>query len=425
MLEFYVEEGGSRIDRYLADQLSEISRSRIQKLIESGHVQVNGELCQSKKAEVEDGDFIQVELPEVQPLELKPEAIALETLYEDSSLIIINKAAGMVVHPSAGHDSGTLVNALLAHCESLPGINGIQRPGIVHRLDKDTTGAIVVAKTELAFHVLQAQFRTKTARRSYYAIVYGAPKQDSGTVDQPIGRHPIDRQKQDSQTLDINAIEVQSTALPASKDTPRSNSEVPNLKDAVKQTPQQRILQQLWQKQILLPAAIVIMGSVLVSYLYWKINQWLAAAIVFGLDLGLPIDISVNWGWDWFKGWIVAWVVAVIIAVVRVAKQMLLWPSLLSTLSIIGGALLIPTALVWGLRSGWPAMAATAWATLLGLSLSQAAWNLEKTVPTKNGQKVFFIYQKQKYQFDLQISGQFQAMNSLMNISNNDTIRTT
>ncbi|BAU14935.1 ribosomal large subunit pseudouridine synthase D [Leptolyngbya sp. NIES-3755] len=191
-----MEESGERIDRYLADQLPELSRSRLQKLIELGHVQVNGELCKSKKAEVEDGDLIQIELPEVQPLELKPEAIPLDVLYEDDSLIVVNKPAGMVVHPSAGHESGTLVNALLAHCETLPGINGIQRPGIVHRLDKDTTGAIVAAKTEQAFHHLQEQFRTKTARRDYYAIVYGAPKQESGTIDQPIGRHPVDRQKQ-------------------------------------------------------------------------------------------------------------------------------------------------------------------------------------------------------------------------------------
>ncbi|MBD1822391.1 RluA family pseudouridine synthase [Cyanobacteria bacterium FACHB-DQ100] len=196
MIQFYVEESGERIDRYLADQLPDLSRSRIQKLIELGHVQVNGALCKSKKAEVEDGDLIQIELPDAQPLELKPEPIPLDILYEDDSLIIVNKAAGMVVHPSAGHESGTLVNALLAHCETLPGINGVQRPGIVHRLDKDTTGAIVVAKTEQAFHHLQEQFRTKTARRDYYAIVYGAPKQESGTVDQPIGRHPVDRQKQ-------------------------------------------------------------------------------------------------------------------------------------------------------------------------------------------------------------------------------------
>ncbi|HTL87960.1 MAG TPA: S4 domain-containing protein, partial [Leptolyngbya sp.] len=148
MFELYVEDTKERIDRYLADHLADLSRSRIQKLIELGHIRVNGEVCTSKKAEVQESDRIEIDLPESQPLELQPEAIPLEILYEDSSLIIVNKTAGMVVHPSAGHESGTLVNALLAHCKTLPGINGIQRPGIVHRLDKDTTGAIVVAKTE-------------------------------------------------------------------------------------------------------------------------------------------------------------------------------------------------------------------------------------------------------------------------------------
>jgi 23S rRNA pseudouridine1911/1915/1917 synthase len=196
MIELYVEETVDRIDRVLADQLPDLSRSRLQKLIEQGFVQVNGKLCTSKKAEVQDGDLIQIEIPEAQPLHLEPENIPLDILYEDDSLIILNKPAGLVVHPSAGHPSGTLVNALLAHCGTLPGINGIQRPGIVHRLDKDTTGAIAVAKTEQAFHHLQDQFRTKTARRDYLGIVYGAPKQETGTVDQPIGRHLVDRQKQ-------------------------------------------------------------------------------------------------------------------------------------------------------------------------------------------------------------------------------------
>jgi 23S rRNA pseudouridine1911/1915/1917 synthase len=194
-IELYVEETVDRIDRYLADQVPNLSRSRLQKLIEQGHVQLNGVVCTSKKAEVEDGDRIQVDIPEAVPLELLPEAIPLDILYEDESLIILNKSAGLVVHPSAGHETGTLVNALLAHCGTLPGINGVLRPGIVHRLDKDTTGAIAVAKTEQAFHHLQDQFRTKTARRDYLAIVYGNPKQDNGTVDQPIGRHPVDRQK--------------------------------------------------------------------------------------------------------------------------------------------------------------------------------------------------------------------------------------
>jgi 23S rRNA pseudouridine1911/1915/1917 synthase len=194
--EFYVEDERDRLDRYLSDQLPDLSRSRVQKLIEQGQVQLNGQVCTSKKVEVDAGDIVAIELPEAQPLQLLPEAIPLDILFEDDSLIILNKPAGLVVHPSAGHESGTLVNALLAHCETLPGINGVQRPGIVHRLDKDTTGAIAIAKTEQAFHHLQAQFRVKTARRDYLAIVYGSPKQESGTVDQPVGRHPIDRQKQ-------------------------------------------------------------------------------------------------------------------------------------------------------------------------------------------------------------------------------------
>ena len=194
-IDLSVEETSDRLDRYLADQVTDLSRSRLQKLIEQGHVQVNGEVCTSKKLEVKLGDRIQIDIPAAQPLELQAEDIPLDILYEDDSLLILNKPAGLVVHPSAGHEAGTMVNALLAHCLTLPGINGVQRPGIVHRLDKDTTGAIAVAKTEQAFHHLQEQFRTKTARRDYLAIVYGAPPQESGTVDQPIGRHPVERQK--------------------------------------------------------------------------------------------------------------------------------------------------------------------------------------------------------------------------------------
>jgi 23S rRNA pseudouridine1911/1915/1917 synthase len=185
-----------RLDGYLADRLPEFSRSRLQKLIEAGQVHLNGQVCTAKKVLVQLGDQITVEIPAVQPLAVEAESIPLDILYEDDALIILNKPAGLVVHPSAGHEAGTLVNALLAHCPTLPGINGIQRPGIVHRLDKDTTGAIVIAKTDHAFQHLQAQFKTKTARRDYLAIVYGAPKQESGTVDEPIGRHPVDRKKQ-------------------------------------------------------------------------------------------------------------------------------------------------------------------------------------------------------------------------------------
>jgi 23S rRNA pseudouridine1911/1915/1917 synthase len=196
ILEFEAETTADRLDRYLAEQLSDLSRARLQKLIAEGQVQVNGVVCTSKKEGVDLGDWIQIEIPEAVPIALEPEAIPLDILYEDEDLIIVNKPAGMVVHPSIGHASGTLVNALLAHCgDTLPGINGVQRPGIVHRLDKDTTGAIAIAKTEAAMVSLQAQFKVKTARRTYLAIVQGVPKTENGTIDEPIGRHPIDRQK--------------------------------------------------------------------------------------------------------------------------------------------------------------------------------------------------------------------------------------
>ncbi|TVQ17339.1 MAG: RluA family pseudouridine synthase [Leptolyngbya sp. DLM2.Bin15] len=192
---FDVQQGGDRLDRWLSDHLPEFSRARLQKLIEQGQVWVNDDPCSSKKQAVQAGDRITLTIPEVEPLDLTPEAIPLDILYEDEHLIILNKAAGMVVHPAPGHPRGTLVNALLAHCPNLPGIGGVQRPGIVHRLDKDTTGAIAVAKTDLALQHLQAQFKTKTARREYLAVVHGSPSADQGTVDQPIGRNASDRHK--------------------------------------------------------------------------------------------------------------------------------------------------------------------------------------------------------------------------------------
>jgi 23S rRNA pseudouridine1911/1915/1917 synthase len=188
-------QNAERLDRYLAQQLPELSRSRIQQLIEQGNIQLNSKTCTSKKTAVKIGDIISVEIPEAIPLELKAEDIPLDILYEDDSLLILNKPAGLVVHPAPGHPDGTLVNALLAHCPTLPGINGIQRPGIVHRLDKDTTGAIAIAKTEQAYQHLQAQLQAKTAQREYLGIVYGAPKTESGTINLPIGRHPVDRKK--------------------------------------------------------------------------------------------------------------------------------------------------------------------------------------------------------------------------------------
>ncbi|MEA5524472.1 RluA family pseudouridine synthase [Nodularia spumigena UHCC 0040] len=190
-----VEETGERLDRYLSENLPNLSRSRIQQLIEQGNVHLNEQICTTKKITVKAGDRITLEIPEVQPLQVQAQDIPLDILYEDDHLLILNKPAGLVVHPAPGHPDGTLVNALLAHCPNLPGIGGVQRPGIVHRLDKDTTGAIAIAKTDIAYHSLQAQLQAKTARREYLGVVYGAPKTENGIIDEPIGRHPQDRKK--------------------------------------------------------------------------------------------------------------------------------------------------------------------------------------------------------------------------------------
>ncbi len=190
-----VAQPSDRLDRYLAAQIPSISRSRLQKLIEQGQVQLNGQVCQDKKVKVKLGDHLKLYIPPVEFLDLQPEKIPLNILYEDECMIIINKPAGLVVHPSPGHPQGTLVNALLSHCDDLAGIGGVQRPGIVHRLDKDTTGALVIAKTDLAHQNLQAQIKAKTARREYIGLVYGTPKTTEGTVNLPIGRHPTERKK--------------------------------------------------------------------------------------------------------------------------------------------------------------------------------------------------------------------------------------
>ena len=184
-----------RIDRFLAHHLSDLSRSRIQILIDEGYVTVNDVICNNKKDLIKAGDRIQLITPVATPLDLVAQEIPLDILYEDEYLIVINKPAGLVVHPAAGHTDGTLVNALLAHCTELSGINGTQRPGIVHRLDKDTSGAIVVAKSDRAHQDLQAQIQAKTARREYLGIVRGVPRGESGIIDAAIARHPRDRKK--------------------------------------------------------------------------------------------------------------------------------------------------------------------------------------------------------------------------------------
>ncbi len=195
IINLLVSEKIQRLDLYLSSELQNLSRSRLQQLIEQGHVLLNDQVCTSKKINLKVGDRICVEIPSVQPLKLVAEDIPLDILYEDEQLLIVNKPPGLVVHPAPGHPDGTLVNALLAHCPNLPGIGGVQRPGIVHRLDKDTTGAIAIAKTDIAYQHLQAQLQARTARREYLGVVYGVPKTESGIINLPISRHPQDRKK--------------------------------------------------------------------------------------------------------------------------------------------------------------------------------------------------------------------------------------
>ena len=194
-LEVTSNPSADRLDKWLSTQLSDISRSRLQKLIEEGCLELNGVVCTNKKTKLAIKDLVRVTIPSPKKLNLEPENIPLDILYEDEHLIIINKPAGLVVHPAPGHYDGTLVNALLYHCDNLAGIGGVERPGIVHRLDKDTTGAIVVAKSDRAHGHLQRQIKAKTARREYWAVVCGSPRQDKGTIELPIARHPKDRKK--------------------------------------------------------------------------------------------------------------------------------------------------------------------------------------------------------------------------------------
>ena len=186
---------GERIDKFLSCRLEEVSRSYIQKLIKEGHVSVNGKPVKENYKLVA-GDEISVEIPEAKEPDILPEDIPLDILYEDQDILVVNKPKGMVVHPAAGHYSGTLVNALMYHCkDSLSGINGVMRPGIVHRIDMDTTGSLLVCKNDEAHRILAEQLKEHTIRREYHAIVYGNIKEDTGTVDAPIGRHPTDRKK--------------------------------------------------------------------------------------------------------------------------------------------------------------------------------------------------------------------------------------
>lgn len=187
---------GRRLDVFVAERLPGVSRARLQGLIAAGHVSVEpaGKGPRIRPSyRVRTGERIMVEIPPAEPTPLRPEAIPLDLVYEDGELLVVNKPPGLTVHPGAGRSSGTLVHAVLAHCPDLPGIGGALRPGIVHRLDKDTSGLIVVAKTEAALRALQTQIQSRRARRDYLALVHGAVTQREGTVDAPVGRDPRHR----------------------------------------------------------------------------------------------------------------------------------------------------------------------------------------------------------------------------------------
>ncbi len=189
------EDLGCRIDVFIADNIEELSRSGVQRLIEEGYVKLNGAAVKANY-KLREKDIIDVEIPEAKTVEILPENIPLDILYEDKDVIIVNKPQGMVVHPAPGHTSGTLVNALMYHCgDELSGINGEKRPGIVHRIDKDTSGVLMIAKNDVAHQSLAEQLAEHSITRKYNAVVFNGFQEDEGTVDQPIGRNPLDRKK--------------------------------------------------------------------------------------------------------------------------------------------------------------------------------------------------------------------------------------
>lgn len=187
-----LEAEPARLDHFLCSEMEGESRSTIQRLIENGHVLVDGRAVRPSM-KLKGGELIELEIPEPQPAIPQAEQIPLEVIYEDSDLIVINKAAGMVVHPGAGTSGGTLVNALLSHCTDLSGIGGELRPGIVHRLDKGTSGVLVAAKNDRAHQSLSSQFSLHSVKRIYQALIYGSPEHDTGKIEGVIGRHPTDR----------------------------------------------------------------------------------------------------------------------------------------------------------------------------------------------------------------------------------------
>jgi 23S rRNA pseudouridine1911/1915/1917 synthase len=190
---------GRRLDQFLAETYLRLSRSQVKNLIENHHIFLN-QRPTKPSARIKTGDLISGSLPQPTLLSLVPESLPLAILYEDPSILVIDKPPGMVVHPACGNVSGTLVNAILFHCKDLAGINGVLRPGIVHRLDKDTSGVMVIAKEDEAFHQLTKQFKNRTVDKVYLAIVYGTFSQDEGVIDSPIGRHPTVRKRMSTLT---------------------------------------------------------------------------------------------------------------------------------------------------------------------------------------------------------------------------------
>lgn len=190
-----VQEPGKRLDAFLASQVESLTRSRIQKLIADGDITVNG-LPSRSNYKLREGDVIEINIPEAKEVEISAEEIPLDIVYEDECMLVVNKPQGMVVHPAAGNYNGTLVNALMAHCgDNLSGINGEIRPGILHRIDKDTSGLLMVAKNDTAHLGLSEQIKEHSLTREYLALVHGKIKEDSGTIDAPIGRDEKDRKK--------------------------------------------------------------------------------------------------------------------------------------------------------------------------------------------------------------------------------------
>lgn len=194
-LQPHKEDAGQRVDAWLAAHLKDVTRSAAQRLLEEGRVMVSGRAL-AKNYKLTGGETVEVFLPEPEPVDVRPQNIPLDVVYEDGDVIVVNKPKGLVVHPAPGHPDGTLVNALLYHCgDSLSGIGGELRPGIVHRIDRDTSGLIIAAKNDFAHQKLAVQLQDHTLARIYECIAVGNLRQDSGTVDAPIGRHPMDRKR--------------------------------------------------------------------------------------------------------------------------------------------------------------------------------------------------------------------------------------